>query len=216
MWNQTCNLTPRMRARDKGKHFHKPNRGFSTLELAVVVTIVVIVAAMAIPIFSSIEQNLKGDGQMQSLRSALVQAKTRSAATFSRARLRANTSAQTFQMELWDKTTSTWKLEGGVQTLPGGVTFGYGSISGPPPSTQSTINQAAACTDDAGSTISNTACIIFNSRGIPVDSTGTALTTGDAIYITDGAAVHAVTVGRTGLIQGWRRDLTGSSAWKGN
>jgi len=198
-----------------GKHFHRQNAGFTMIEVAIVVTISVIVAAMAIPVFSSMARNLRGDGELQSLRSAVVQAKTRSAATFSRARLRVNTSARTFQLELWNKTSSTWNVEGAVESLPSGVNFGFGSISAPPPNTQASIAQAAACKDGAGTTIANTACIIFNSRGIPVDSTGTALLTGDAIYINDGASALSVTVGRTGLIRGWRRDLTGSSTWGG-
>ena len=185
------------------------------VEVAIVVTISAIIAALAIPVFSSIARNLRGDGEMQSLRSTTVQAKTRAAATFSRARMRANTSARTFQLELWNKTTSEWDLEGGTQTLPDSVNFGFGSISAPPPNTQASIAQAAACKDGGGTTIADTACIIFNSRGIPVDSTGTPLATGDAVYINDGASAFGVTVGRTGLIRGWRRDLTGNSTWQG-
>jgi prepilin-type N-terminal cleavage/methylation domain-containing protein len=204
-----------MRAHVSRRHFHKPESGFSMIELAIVVTIMLIVAAMAIPVFSSMARNLRGDGEMQSLRSTLVQAKTRAAASFSRARLRANTTARTFQLELWNRTTSRWVPQDGLQSLPGGVTFGFGSISTPPPSTQTSIAQAADCTDDGGATIADTACIIFNSRGIPVDATGTPLADGDAIYINDGASAQSVTVGRTGLIRAWRRDLTGTSTWQG-
>ena len=41
--------------------------------------------------------------------------------------------------------------------------------------------------------IANTACIMFNSRGVPIDSTF-APTGDDALYVTDGMAVYGVTV----------------------
>jgi prepilin-type N-terminal cleavage/methylation domain-containing protein len=204
-----------MRTHADSTNLHASDAGFSMIELSVVVTISVIVAALAIPIFSSMARNLRGDGEMQSLRSTLVQAKTRAAAGFSRARLRANLTARTFQLELWNKTTSAWDLEGGAQNLPDGVNFGFGSISTPPPNTQSSIAQAATCTDGAGADIDDTACIIFNSRGIPVDSTGTALASGDAVYVNNGASAFSVTVGRTGLIRGWRCDLSANPSWQG-
>jgi len=50
--------------------------------------------------------------------------------------------------------------------------------------------------------ILNTACLVFNSRGIPVDNNGVP-TNLDAVYISDGTAVKAVTVSSTGLIGVW-------------
>jgi len=60
-------------------------------------------------------------------------------------------------------------------------------------------------------TISNTSCIVFNSRGIPIDSTG-APTANDAFYITDGSTVYAGTMSATGLFQLWRTDI-GAANW---
>jgi hypothetical protein len=53
-----------------------------------------------------------------------------------------------------------------------------------------------------GTPISNTACIVFNSRGIPVDSTG-GPTGNNAFYITDGSGTYAVTLSATPLIRLW-------------
>jgi hypothetical protein len=86
-------------------------------------------------------------------------------------------------METLNKTALTWTVEGGNTSLSSAVTFGYGSISSAPPP-QTTIGQAPACNDNAGNAIANTACIIFNSRGVPVDAAG-APTAIDAIYLTD-------------------------------
>ena len=58
-----------------------------------------------------------------------------------------------------------------------------------PPHTQGTIGQAEKCKDDDGNYIDNTACIIFNSRGVPVDSTYSP-TGNDALYITTALGVR--------------------------
>jgi len=203
-----------MHAHTNRRTEHGRGAGFALIELMFVLTVSVVVAAMAIPVFSSIMRNLRGDGDIQSLSSDVGLAKMRAAASFSRARVRANLTARTFQVEVWNKTTNAWGVEGGTQNLSKTVNFGYGSISSPPPNTQASIAQAPACRNNGGAVIANTACIVFNSRGVPVDSTG-APTGNGALYISDGAAAQGVTVGATGLIRRWRRDLTGSSSWRG-
>jgi len=197
-----------------GRTEHNLRRGFSLIELMIVVTAAVIVTAMAIPVFSSIVRNLRGDGDLRALSSDAALAKMRAAASFSRARLRTDLTSRSFQIEVWNKTTNSWAAEGGTQSLSNGVTFGFGSITSPPPNTQASIAQAALCKDNAGTDIANTACIVFNSRGVPVDSTG-APTGNGAFYVNDGASAQSVTVGATGLIRTWRRDLVGSSSWRG-
>ena len=209
-----------MRAHSNDRTEPRRGAGFSLIEVMIVLIVAVVVTAMAIPVFSSIMRNLRGDGDMQTLRSDVGLAKMRAAASFSRARVRTNLTARTLQVEVWNKTTNVWAVEGGTQSLSNGVNFGFGSISSPPPNTQASIAQAAACQTDAqtvanaAGNVANTACIVFNSRGVPVDSTNTPTGNG-ALYINDGASAQSVTVGATGLIRGWRRDLTGSSSWQG-
>src|SRR5262249_33656507 len=156
------------------------------IEVLLVVTIGIVLTAAAIPKVLTIVRELRTAGDARDLNGAIVLAKMRAAANFSRARVYANLSANTFRIEWQQSGTTTWTAEGGDQPLATGVTFGYGSLTTAPPNTQTTFGQTF-CT---GST--TTACIIFNSRGIPITSTGVP-TSNDAIYVTDGNTVTGVT-----------------------
>ena len=207
-------------------------RGFSTLELVLVVTVGIILTAMAIPNIASLVRGNRSLGDARSLSDAVSLAKMRAAAQFTDARLYADTANNLFRVELWNRTSNCWVTDGDPTgacsssysspntppstRLSSGVTFGYGSLTSPPNGTQATLGQAAACQSDmdtqsqsAGS-ITNSACVVFNSRGIPVDNTMTATSSG-ALYITDNNSIYGVTVLATGLIQTWRADA--SSTW---
>jgi hypothetical protein len=100
--------------------------------------------------------------------------------------------------------------QGGATPLSQNTSLSYGALTSPPPNTQAAIGQAPSCLNDDGDKIGNTACVVFNSRGIPVDETG-APTSADAVYLTDGTAVYSVTVASTGMIQLWRSGPTTAS-----
>jgi hypothetical protein len=126
----------------------------------------------------------------------------RAASDFTHARVHADLATKTYWLETWQKTgTPGWITQGGVQTLSSGVTFGFASLTSPPGSLAS-LAQAPACLDDAGSPIANSACIVFNSRGMPIDDTG-APTAVDALYLADETAVYATTVSPTGMSRFW-------------
>jgi Tfp pilus assembly protein FimT len=202
-------------------------RGFSILELVVVITVGMILTAMAIPKIDSLLRGYRSVGDARSLSEEVSLAKMRAAAAFAQARVFADLTTNEYRVETWGlptvpagATSKCWITEGDNQcssnysspnTPPSTlllrtVTFGYGSIAGPPTGTQTTLAQAPLCLeDDLTSTFSNSACVVFNSRGVPVDSTGTA-TSNDALYVTDGNSVYGVTVLATGLIQTWRTD----------
>jgi hypothetical protein len=96
--------------------------------------------------------------------------------------------------------------------LASGDSFGYGPASSPPSGTQAAIGQASQCLDGSGHTVGNTACVIFNSRGIPVDSTGSP-TANDALYITDSSAVYGATIDAGGFVRTWQSTYTATPSW---
>jgi hypothetical protein len=59
--------------------------------------------------------------------------------------------------------------------------------------------------------IGNTACIVFNSRGIPVDPVGAPIGR-NALYITDGTGVYGTTLTATPLVRLWWSPV-GRDAW---
>ena len=187
------------------------NHGFSLVEMLLVTTVVIVVAAIGIPTLTTITKNLRTQGDARDLNGAIVMAKMRAASDFARARVYADLSANTFRVEIYPSGASSWTAEGGTTTLSQGVTFGYGSLTSAPAGMAS-LSQAPLCLqDDLVATYSNTACIMFNSRGIPVDSTW-APTSGDALYVTDGNSVTGVTLVATGLTKVWRSDAS-SANW---
>lgn len=193
--------------------------GFSTLEMLVVIAISVIITVIAVPTYLNTTAYLRVAGDLRALNGVTAQAKMRAAANFTHARVFADLNGNTYQLQVWNKTGACWVVDsdrtntcvtysssaptGAVLNLSQGVTYGFGSLSSGPTPGQATIAQATPCRNDANtSDIGNTACVVFNSRGIPIDSNNSPIATG-AFYVTNGRVVNAVTVSATGSIQAW-------------
>ncbi|PYT81603.1 MAG: hypothetical protein DMG40_08615 [Acidobacteria bacterium] len=207
-------------------------KGFSTLELLMVMFVSLVIAAMAIPGFNQVQRTLRISGDVRNLNGAINQAKLMAAADFTRARLYIDLGADnvnTFHVDVWNNANGCWQVVGDlsnpclvrgvspVQYLSPGVSFGTSGVAAPPPNTQSNgIQQAPTCFHTHGNglgTVSATACITFNSRGIPILPLNGVPYSNDAVYITDGRQVYAVTVGLTGLSQVWAISANGNGHW---
>lgn len=203
--------------------------GLSTLELLVVILMSLIVAAIAVPNFLNVANFLRAAGDLRSLGGVTAQSKMRAAADFTHARLYVDLAGNAYHIEVWNKTNSCWQTDGGrnnactaatspVVLLSPGVTFGAGAVGTGPTAVTTTIAQASLCIKKVagnpgktGGTNANTACIEFNSRGIPVDSSNTPVGTG-AFYLGNHNSVEAVTVSATGLVQIWSTNPSCNSA----
>jgi len=174
-------------------------RGFSMIELAIVITIFLLIVSIALPQAITTLRAFRASSDARSIASQLALAKMRAANGFTQARLNCDLTANSCQLEICTSkgTTAcnTFSAEGGAITLSKEMTFGYGSI-----------------TTAAGSqtSIQNTAQILFNSRSLPIDNTG-AVTGNDALYLTNQAGdTYAVTVYASGRVALWRY---GSGVW---
>ena len=191
----------------------RPN-GFSLLEIVFVCLLIGIISAIAVPMFANLISEFRVSGDARSVSNAVAVAKMRAASDFSRVRLYVNLNDRSYHIESSDKTSAVccWITEGGDTFLSAGVNFSYAPVTTSPPNTQGPILQAPLCTDDMGMTIANTACIMFNSRGVPIDSSF-APTGVDALYVTDGQAVFGVTVAATGMLRNWRTLAMVTPSW---
>src|SRR5258708_27203873 len=79
-------------------------RGFTLIEALVVLAVTAVLMANAIPQFQRITQVLRISGDMRDITRTVGQAKMHAAADFSHARPPANLVANTFPLEILDKT----------------------------------------------------------------------------------------------------------------
>ncbi len=214
--------------------------GFSVLEIVIVVALVTIVSAIAIPQFIGLMRSLRLSGDARNVAEVIGLAKMRAAADFTDARAYFDLAARTYHVDVWDQTQNCWRPDstaltgnqaclqngslGSAQGLSQNITFGFGNVGAPPPNVTGGIAQAPACYVGAsgqpvasanpwhGSQIANTACVVFNSRGIPVDSTISRPVTYYAVYVTDGSSmVYGLTISQTGLIRTWSTSISAAN-----
>lgn len=215
------------------------NRGFSTLELLLVMAVSLIIAAFSIPGFNQVRRTLRISGDARDLNGAINQAKLMAAADFTETRVYINVGTPaapgtTFHVDVWSKANNCWQTIGDyvgnnprpcvvqgvspVQSLSTGVSFGTGGVAAPPPNTQTGgIAQGPepfSCAPVNGKRVgqsATSACIQFNSRGFPININNGGVPTGNgAFYITDNAQTYAVTMNATGLSQVWANNITGN------
>jgi prepilin-type N-terminal cleavage/methylation domain-containing protein len=193
----------------------RDSRGFSLVELLMVVAIMGVLAAITVPMSGNAIRYIKVSGDARDLANATAVTKMRAAAKFTQARLYLDISGKQYYVQTYNKTTSAWVTEGGTSSLANTVSFSYGPVATPPANTQSpSISQAPLCKNNASPPVdvANTACIVFNSRGIPIDETGSPYGN-DAIYVTDGSAVYGITIAATGFIRTWRTNSASTPTW---
>jgi prepilin-type N-terminal cleavage/methylation domain-containing protein len=208
--------------------------GFSFLELLIVMAIAVVAAAFAVPAYTSITRYLRIAGDARDLNAAINEAKMRAASGFTRSRVYADLAANTFRVDVWNKTLNgglgcfqavndisanvcSSVATGSVQNLSAGITYGTASVGSAPPNTQTQFAQAPSCVQHNGNAyglVSGTACITFNSRGIPINPALGTPVGNDAFYITDNNTLYGVTVGLTGVAQVWTTSASGAAAWE--
>ena len=230
-----------MSQRNQYKTGQSRSRGFSTLELLLVMVVSLIIAALAIPKFDQVRRTLRISGDARDLNGTINQAKLLAAADFTDARVYFDLTAlspanprATYHIDIWNKNgigpgVGCWQVAGDVnnpcyvagrspvQSLSQSVSFGFAGVGAPPPNTQTNgIQQGPRCLPVNGrrvGQVATTACVHFNSRGVPIDPATLQPVGNDAVYITDGTQVYGVTVGATGLSQVWANNLTGNANW---
>jgi prepilin-type N-terminal cleavage/methylation domain-containing protein len=177
-------------------------RGFTMLELLIVVAVVGILAAITLPSINDALAAYRLNGDARSIADQLALVRLRAADNFSQARLNFNLVAGTYVREICTtkgvgSACTTWTAEGGTQYLSSGNSFGFNNISTPAPP-QTTITQPVGLGNPAQNVI------IFNSRGLPVDGNGNP-TASYALYLTSNPRENcAVSVYGNGKVRRWK------------
>jgi len=189
----------------------RSTQGYSLIETMAAMAVMGVLGAFTVPMVSSAASGVKLRDHANAIADLIGLAKLRATAEFSRSRLYVDLNARSYVIQIWDSAADNWANEQAPVTLPSGVDFGWGDVDAPPPNTQNALAFAAACVDKDGDAIDDTACIMFNSRGIPIDKDN-APQGGNAFYLTDGTGVRGVTVTATPLIRRWWSSA-GKAGW---
>jgi len=173
-----------------------PARGFTLIEMVFVAAVMLVFLAFSILNLASAWKSFEAQSDARGIANQLSLARLRAAAEFTQARLNFNLAAGTYKLET--NQLGVWTREGSVYNLSAANAFSFGSVTSP------------AGTQTAP--IAQTALIVFNSRGIPVDATTGTPTGNDAIYLRNtNGQYYAVTVSPSSRINVWQ--LNGST-WK--
>ncbi len=193
------------------KSMTRRGQGFTLLEVVVVLAITLIVFSMSILGVQAPLHSYRASGDATALAEVLSLTRMRAAESNTHARLNCTLTTNFCQVEILNRTTNSYQNDTSAYSLSSGSSFSLNGIGAPPNGTQTALSQASPCLDNAGASIGSTACVVFNSRGIPIDATTLAPTKNDALYLANGTNSLAVTVSPTGAVSLWQNS---DGSWK--
>jgi prepilin-type N-terminal cleavage/methylation domain-containing protein len=194
--------------------------GFTLVDMLVVMALMAIVIGIALPTAGTTSRGFRLKGDAQAVANIVSLAKMRAASRYTRTRVRADLASRSFRLEIWtptnaaNKLVGSWVVDGGDVQLSNGVSFSVAGRTVAPVNTQAVLGQSPLCSDQNSLTankVANTSCIVFNSRGIPIDDSGDPMG-GNALYISDGSSVYGTTITATPLVRQWWGNST-TGAW---
>jgi Tfp pilus assembly protein FimT len=166
----------------------KDARGFSLVELCILLGMVMLVSAMAIPSLSDAMRGMQLAADARNIASALNYAKLSATSQMKRYRVSFVLAENRWQVEKFNNTSGLFEaeLEGSTLSTESGIAF------------QTTSGDALT-----GYPSSSSTAMTFNSRGIPVDDSGVP-TTNNVVYISKADSDFAISVSLAGKVRVWK------------
>ena len=172
------------------------SRGFSAVEILIVLAILAFLSAFAIPSLSTAMREMRFISDAQNITSALNYARLKAKSMMNPYRVEFDLDNNRWSVRRYDNATDSWVLEDAVNELSNGIAASGIALA------------KEAGSSPGGFPDASSSAITFNSRGIPVN--GTAPTANNIIYISmSDTEFRAITVTLTGKIQVWKKSDDG-------
>ncbi|MBN2338755.1 MAG: GspH/FimT family pseudopilin [Acidobacteria bacterium] len=169
-----------------GNHL-KTDRGFSLVELSIVLLMIAVLASFSIPMLNSSLRDMKIISDAQGIATTLTYAKLQAMAQMTSWKLSFDLANNQWQIERFDRDTGQYVMEQSVKTLSEGV------------SNSGIVFVAESASAPTGFPTESSTTITFNSRGIPIQSEGPGI-----VYISNNNSHYAVSVSISGKVDTWR------------
>ena len=175
------------------------NSGFSMLELLIVIAIIGIIAVMALPSAWNFVKGYRLHTDASAIASQLNVSRFRATSQYTPYRLNVTASTRTFSMDRMSTTYGSPAIEVGFGLSQGISFLTTCPVSAKPGNIPSSVT--------AGST-----AVYFNTRGLPVDTTGTPTNTNVFYLKNDNDLYDAITVSLGGRITVWNYNVA-TTTW---
>jgi Tfp pilus assembly protein FimT len=171
----------------RGKTNMKENKGFSMVELSMLLAMIALLTAFSVPVLTDSMKSMRLVSEARSIATTLTYAKLSAITKMNPHRLTFNIAGNEWKLERYNRSTLSWELQNTVNKLEDGVAnsqIAFKTSSSPSPATE------------FGTTSSN--IITFNSRGTPDEQDS-------IIYLSNDDQDYAVSVSLPGKIQLWKK-----------
>jgi prepilin-type N-terminal cleavage/methylation domain-containing protein len=169
----------------------KRDSGFSLTEMVVSLAIAAVLMALSIPMVSGSMRSWQLAADARNIANTLASARLSASAQMTHYRLSFNLGGNTWQLEKYNRGTSTFDVQGSTNELSTGL------------ANSDIAFKSASSAALSGFPTNSSTVITFNSRGIPIDGAGVP-TPANVIYLSGGQTDYAVTVSLTGKVQLWK------------
>jgi prepilin-type N-terminal cleavage/methylation domain-containing protein len=160
----------------------KNNRGFSLVELLILLGILGITASLAVPMLTSSMRDMQLIADARSIATTATYAKLSAASQMTRYRLSFDLDRNRWSVAKLNPITGEYEIQGTAKALADGVAHNGIAF------------KASASSAPSGFPAASSTTITFNARGIPIEGAR-------AIYLSNANADYAITVSLAGKVQ---------------